>query len=132
MRPSSAPASIPSQDQSNSEDDCAVTDGSDSENDTTRTKTTSMLSVKLGNAECPKKAQPLEVSEIRQEMIKTELDGLQGAIIRERRVNRTIQKWCRWGRRNAAGSKEPHDRTESEKNQADTAWEFFEKFWVWW
>ncbi|QVM10765.1 hypothetical protein D8B26_005418 [Coccidioides posadasii str. Silveira] len=93
MRPSSAPASIPSRDQSKSKsdwtdwtDEYAVTDGSDSEKDTrssrkndhlpfqgSRAKTMSILSMKLKNAKCPEEAQPLQARDIRRNMLGTEM-----------------------------------------------------------
>ncbi|OJD24133.1 hypothetical protein ACJ73_04514 [Blastomyces percursus] len=84
MSLSSARANIPSQAQSENEsdwvdwtdDECAVIDGSDSENDTRpvqkhdrrplRAMKTSILSMELKGKTCPKNARPLQVAQIRQ------------------------------------------------------------------
>lgn len=114
------------------DDECAVTDGSDSENDTQPlqkrnrrllcAKKTSILSMKLKGKRCPKHAQPLQVTQIRQRMLTREMafDVWLGMLY-ERRCNE--RWWLELGGEWYAG------RVVC---QADQGWdECYDKFWVW-
>ncbi|OJD16177.1 hypothetical protein ACJ73_08905 [Blastomyces percursus] len=100
------------------DDECAVTDGSDSENDTrSLQKQTSILSMKLKGQKCPKIAHPLQVTQIRRCMLEREMSTrvLLG-MLQERWCN---EGWC-------VGTQSGLER------QADQGWdEWFDDFCAW-
>ncbi|OJD15223.1 hypothetical protein ACJ73_08997 [Blastomyces percursus] len=70
------------------DDECAVTDGSDFENDTqSLQKQTSILSMKLKGQKCPKTAQPLRRYMLASEMTRELRQGM----LTERQFNK---EWC--------------------------------------